>query len=278
MGRLTLWGMEQYDPGLLDGVQLPSGMNRENFIALLNEQVGPQYPYIQVPPILKTLITSWFETRQNDFQRMYDALYAEYSPIENYDRKEDRTLHTKHSGTDTDTNTLGTSTTVKRTGTESMATTGSEEVATTGTDETMRTGSTTTVTSGSDISEQSVSAYDATGYQAREKNQRTPNLTEKQTPDFTDIRTPDLKETRTPDITETRTPDLSDVSTNSGSDVKQTEYGHQEDGTETIRAHGNIGVTTNQKMITAELEMRMEYDLYGAIISLFERKFMSRVY
>lgn len=262
MGRMTLWGMQQYDPTLLDGIKLPEGMSVQDFITLLNYRVGPLYPYIQVPPVLKTLIGTWFTVRQYDFSQMYAALHAQYNPIENYDRTEDRTLNTKHSGTDTDTNTLGTKVVTNRTGTES--------VHTDGTDTTNRTGTEKTVETGTNSTENQVSAYDATGYTPREKSVNTPNL------DST--RTPNLTDTRTPDLTETRTPDLTDTSTNSGSDVKKTDYGHIEDGTEHSRVHGNIGVTTNQQMIESELEMRMRYDLYELIIQLFEREFISRIY
>lgn len=262
MGRLTLWGMQQYDPTLLNGIVLPEGMSVSDFTTLLNYRVGPLYPYIQVPPVLKSLIGTWFQTRQYDFSQMYAALTAKYSPIENYDRTEDRTLNTKHSGTDTDTNTLGTQVTVKRTGTE--------DVHSAGTESTTRTGTETTLDSGTSVTEQQVSAYDANSYVNREKNTQTPNLES--------TRTPNLTDTRTPDLTERRTPDLTDVSTNSGSDVKETSYGHVEDGTEHSHVHGNIGVTTNQQMIEAELEMRMRYDLYELIIQLFEREFISRVY
>lgn len=43
------------------------------------------------------------------------------------------------------------------------------------------------------------------------------------------------------------------------------------------RIHGNIGVTTNQQMIEAELELR-KYDLYQTIANMFEREFIVRVY
>lgn len=41
--------------------------------------------------------------------------------------------------------------------------------------------------------------------------------------------------------------------------------------------HGNIGVTTNQQMIEAELSLRV-YDLYDTIATLFEKNFLLQVY
>ena len=262
MGRMTLWGMQQIRPTLLQGVSLPQGMDREAFLQMMDYRVGAQYPRTQVPEILEGLITSWFRLRGAGFQRMYDALTAEYSPIENYDRTEERTDKLTHSGRDTDTNELGTSVTLKRTGTEEMAQSGTESRHTSGTDK--------TVQSGSDTTETQVSAYDADSYVPREKQTRSPGVT--------DLRTPDLTEMRTPDLRDVRTPNLTDVSTNSGADTKTTDYGHIEDRKETIRAHGNIGVTTNQQMIEAEVQMRIQWDMTDIIIGMFEQEFLSRVY
>lgn len=45
-----------------------------------------------------------------------------------------------------------------------------------------------------------------------------------------------------------------------------------------IRAHGNIGVTTNQKMIVAEIAMRHNHNLYNIILNDFITKFCLGVY
>lgn len=45
-----------------------------------------------------------------------------------------------------------------------------------------------------------------------------------------------------------------------------------------IRAHGNIGVTTNQQMINEEIKMRSTYNLYEIICNNFMDKFCLGVY
>lgn len=40
----------------------------------------------------------------------------------------------------------------------------------------------------------------------------------------------------------------------------------KETGTETLTRHGNIGVTTNQQMITSEVEMRNKYEFYQLLM------------
>lgn len=47
--------------------------------------------------------------------------------------------------------------------------------------------------------------------------------------------------------------------------------------THTGRVHGNIGVTTNQQMLTSELEFR-KYDFYESIIAEFKKMFCVGVY
>ena len=45
-----------------------------------------------------------------------------------------------------------------------------------------------------------------------------------------------------------------------------------------IKAHGNIGITTTQKMITEEIKMRVKYNLYEIICNDFIDKFCLGVY
>lgn len=58
-----------------------------------------------------------------------------------------------------------------------------------------------------------------------------------------------------------------------------SESTEKESGTRTTksRVHGNIGVTTNQSMINAELELR-KYDIYKEIAMEFEKDFLVQVY
>lgn len=68
-------------------------------------------------------------------------------------------------------------------------------------------------------------------------------------------------------------------STNTSADDNSTvNYGAVRDETEVLRAHGNIGVTTNQEMISAEEDMRVKYDLYAMIAEMFEHEFIVQIY
>lgn len=101
MGRITLWGMYQYEPKLFEGAVLPPLMNKEIFINYLMRKCGQLFPWQQEPHWLRTNISIWFQGHLEDFDRMYKAMTAEYSPIENYDRYEWSKRDYDNSGIDT---------------------------------------------------------------------------------------------------------------------------------------------------------------------------------
>ena len=157
MARITLWGIYQYDKTLFDNIVLPDGIDKDNLVSDIMRNSGDLYPYHQVPEYLKRNITFWFSRRLFDFDRMYKSLRMEYSPIENYDRIEDIKREYKDSGTDTETLTLGSSTTSSHTGTD------------------------TDSTQGGGSNEKGVSAYNEDGYTNREKDTETHNSNNTQT-------------------------------------------------------------------------------------------------
>lgn len=72
--------------------------------------------------------------------------------------------------------------------------------------------------------------------------------------------------------------DSDSTSTNtSGTDNHSTAYSGGDNREITIKAHGNIGVTTNQLMIEAELQIRRK-NLYDIIVNEFIDKFCLGVY
>lgn len=212
--RITLNGFYQYDPTLFDGVILPNGFDREEIISNIMRNCGDLYPYHQMPDMLKHNITGWFARRSYDFEKMYDTLHADYSPVSNYDRTEVTTRTSSNSGSDTETMTLGKTSTAKYTG--------------------------------SDTTEMQVSAYNTEDYANRER--------------------------------ETQNHGTTTTTTDSGSDSKVTSYGLSRSEREELRVYGNIGITTTQAMIEAEMELRSKYDLYNIITKMFEREFIVQVY
>lgn len=89
MSRITLYGFYIYsDKQLFSDAPLYERFNKEQLVELILAECGDLYTYHQQPDYLKKNITNWFTRKYEDFKRMYDALYSEYDPIENYNRYE----------------------------------------------------------------------------------------------------------------------------------------------------------------------------------------------
>lgn len=243
MARLTLNGMYQYEPTLFEGMILPTGYDTEALFAEIMKRCGQLYPYHQIPTILKADIRLWFSRNYLNFDRIMEALTAEYDPIENYNRVESWTRTPNL----TDKSTLSGADTVKASDKDTM------ERDYDHLKETLD-------YKGTDTRETEVSAFDSSNYQPSEKV--TDSRTNRQ-----DERDTDGKYTDT---------------TTYGRQDKTT-YGKVDtithNGTESYRSniHGNIGVTTSQQMINSELELR-KYDIYSDIANRFEREFLVQVY
>ena len=243
MARLTLNGMYQYDPTLFEGMVLPTGYDADALLSEIMKRSGQLYPYHQVPHILKADIKLWFSRNFLNFDRMMEALTAEYDPIENYNRIEAWTRTPNL----TDKSTLSGADTVKA----------SDKDTTERDYDHLKE---TVDYKGSDTRETQVSAFDSSSYQPSEKvtDSRTNRQDEKDT---------DGKYTDT---------------TTYGRQDKTT-YGKVDtvthNGTESYRSniHGNIGIVSSQAMVTSELELR-KYDVYSDIAARFEREFLVQVY
>ena len=160
--------------------------------------------------------------------------------------------------------------------------------------------------SGSHVTEEQVSAFNSSSYQNSTKTAETfgvdiagtsnPREDEKSiTGSYKDDRT----ETGSYKDDRTETGSYKDDRSETGSYKDDTVYGHkitldngktltrtyQDDrvdhkGKDTFEVfrHGNIGVTTNQKMIEEELELLRHFDIYGYIAELFETDNMLMIY
>ena len=89
MSRITLWGFYQYsDRKMFDNISLYEKFDKQVLIDLIMQQSGELFPFHQQPYYLQRNIENWFSRMYDEFKRMYDVLYSEYNPIENYDRIE----------------------------------------------------------------------------------------------------------------------------------------------------------------------------------------------
>ena len=84
----SIWGMYQFDNTLFDGLQLPEGLDRETVIDNILLETAQLEVYYSSIPFMKTAIEAWSKKKVFSWSKMWEALQAEYNPIENYDRME----------------------------------------------------------------------------------------------------------------------------------------------------------------------------------------------
>lgn len=256
-----------------------------------------------------------FTIYKESWEREWDALVtAEYSPIENVDGYVSETTETtgnktgKSSGTDTgtDNHAYSGSDSYSETGTDNTTHGGSDTETNTGTDVHALSGTDTQKNTGTqkDVNEnkngKSVTDNDIYGYNSSDaSNAGKSTTTVNQT--INDTRTDDLTQTLEHGQTDTETVNLSknneyNSSVNESIDKNSsTTYNHNIDetismshsGSDTedttgsekheLHRHGNIGVTTNQQMITEELELR-KTSFFDIVMRDIDRYLVLNVY
>lgn len=278
--EMSLWGLYNYDPSILTALWLPSELelDRDKFIqALLVDCLDLEVVYPD-PNFMRNAIRAWSYAMGDSWVRIKTALYASYSPIENYNRTE--TWNDSNSRTEkwTDGNTR----TSSDTDTSSQTVNGSDH--NTRTDDTKSvlngtTGHNGTVTGNNgSTTTQSAMAYNDNTWKGQTKEEVTANTSnttnETGSNNSTQTDTGTVKNDGTHNETTTGNVTRSGSVTDAGS--RDGTIG--DTGSRTGNVHGNIGVTTNQQMIEAELNLRVNNQLTYIIINQFKQKFCLLVY
>lgn len=87
---MNLINILTYNPGLFDGIQLPTDLSQEDVVNEILQECATMEPLYGDPELFHQMIIHWFKTRNYTFQRLYDTMYLEYSPLENAYRTETR--------------------------------------------------------------------------------------------------------------------------------------------------------------------------------------------
>lgn len=314
---LSVMGLYDADNTLFDMMSFPDGFTTEQKnivkenILIESAELEVLYPN---PYVMKTVIGVWSAKEKPYWDRVYRAALEEYNPIENYRRNETETItddrNEKHSGSDIESSSgnddvisTGKDTTT-RTGTEATAKTGTETDAKTGTEATAASGSdgqsgSSTVTethSQTDTVDNSITGYDSNTLVPHDQstttyghkvvtgssgsNTTTYGRTDTTTHNTTDTITHNTTDTLTLNTTET----LDHDTTNSTVYNKKNTFSHGEEikhegsSSRSVLAYGNIGVTTSQEMLTAEMEVAKIIQVVPIIIESFINRFCLLVY
>lgn len=307
MGRaanLSPLGLFNWDKTVFDLMQIPSALDRETLINNLLAETAELEVLYPNPVVFKNLVGVWSAKQLDIWNRLYATTQYEYNPIENYNRHEtgsdSGTGRTMHSGTDTTTETSTHGGTDGRT--EAITTGGKDTLDMSRRDGGTETEATTynTSTGGSDIVTGSdtkghwIAGYDSLPVsadddglvkQTRDQDDATTTTQYGKTEQGTGSSTTTFGKTETnkDETTYGKTENVQETKTY-GETVNKTgglTHGEQvatsNEGEHTLHAHGNIGVTTTQKLIREQRSIDL-FNIYDIIIEDFKMRFCILVY
>lgn len=286
MALKTLNQMLTDNPNLLSFVVVPESAQEDLSAATLKTAIirrcGDVEPYYQKTADFVLFGSMWFSTHGFLFDHALEVWNATYNPIENYNRLEDETVTgtretsgantDTHSGTDTKTTSDTVSGSDTHSGTDTTTTSGSKSgsEAHTGTD---------TLTDNV-TRETEIAGFDSSTYQ--DANKETESGTHATA--HGETITTSGQENGSESVAHGEVITKAEQSSGSealahGHKIETETEGTEE--TETTRAshiHGNIGVTTSQQMIEAELALADKFWIYDYIASAFETDNFITVY
>ena len=251
--KTTLIGQENYlqttNKSLFDYMGLPSGIDKNILTNNILMRSGEFEALYADPTLNQQLIAIWANRYYDTFNRWVKALKVEYNPLENFNRHE----------------IIKDLTGEKEKGSNKSDITGTDSNNTTLTHDTTVTAETTY---DSKIETDDITDFDEAAY-----NEATPSPKTKTTLDGEVNRSgSDTTETTTSgDDTTDSSGEMSRSTTGSNEVNKDTTY------TRDANLYGNIGVTTSQQMLEAELNVGY-WNIYERITDLFLREFCLLVY
>ena len=306
MGRavnLSPLGLYRWDQTIFDLMQIPEELDKDTLVDNLLAETAELEVLYPNPVVFKNLVGVWSAKQIDIWNRLYATTQYEYDPIENYNRYETGSTGgagtTTHSGTDTSTESTafggtdgrteatmhgGTdTTTIQRAegGTQGEQATG--QLATGGSD----------VVTGTDTKGHWIAGFDSTPSgtndglvkQTRDEDSASTTTQYGKTESTTGSNTTTFGKTesgsdataygKTENITEQRT--YGQTVSKMGGVTHGEQVRTSEEGSHSLHAHGNIGVTTTQKLIREQRDIDL-FNLYDIIIEDFKMRFCILVY
>lgn len=254
-GNMSPLGLYEWDSTLFDLFVIPDALDKPTLINNLLSETAELEVLYPNPTVLKNLIGVWSYKNLDVWNRLYATTQYEYDPIENYNRMEtgsdSGTENTTHGGADGRTESIVDGGTEGETSTSTVANSGTDTATGTDTKGGWIAGY-DSLPSGTD---------DGLVKKTRDQDDNSSSMTYGKTETGNGSKTTSFGKTE--NITEQKT---------YGETVAGTKSGQH-----TLHAHGNIGVTTTQKLIREQREVE-KFNLYDIIIEEFKMRFCILVY
>ena len=278
MGRtanLSPMGLLNWDSTIFDLFQIPSQLDRETLINnILAETMELEVLYPN-PTVFKNLLGVWSSKQLDIWNRLYATTQYEYNPIENYNRYEEGSDSgsgsTRHTGTDT------TAETTAHGGTD--RTTRENELGGSDAYETNTTHSGEDGDTGASDSAHWIAGFDSvpSGTDDGLVKQTKDSETAQNRHDYGHVVDETGETTYGKTESETGSTTYGKTETKNGSMTHGETITTENDGEHELHAHGNIGVTTTQKLIREQREVD-KFNLYDIITDEFKMRFCILVY
>lgn len=283
--------LNQHNDDLFKLLTVPSGIDKD----VLTENIllrGGEFEVLYSDPIfMQNAIGAWSRKWQRTMQKWIDALSIDYNPLENYDRYEQwHDVENKKNETErllnhndnrtldySDDRTIDTKNSMLR----NLRDAEDRDLE----DKETRDYSDTTTYDKTIVTEREVSAYDSSSYQPAEKTTETDSngnnveVKAEGTDTFDHTGTDIFNHTGTEDFSNSGTDNVKHSGSDNMAHTGTIKDEGKEDNT-TNRAghvHGNIGVTTSQQMLEAELNLA-KWNIYENITDLFLTEFIIPIY
>lgn len=256
----TLWGMEQYfkykEQSLFDEIRLPEGVDKQTLVNTILVESGEFEVMYTDGDFLKVAINTWFERKYNMIDRWIKAINIDYKPLENYNRIEKWT--DKANGTTSNNGSKNSKT--NNSGSDNGTNTNKETIDNTAS-------SSTSIGPQTTSDETKVSAFNTDTYTPSQKDESSIGARTDSTSD-TGKTTTDGTYTKNNAYTNEST--VVDTTTDSGTSSNNSEHSGE--------IYGNIGVTTSQQMLEAEMTLWGKIDIYRDTAEMFVQDFCIMVY
>lgn len=102
---LSILGLYKHDPQIMQGLQVPAGMDRDALISYIMMDCAELELVYPSWEIMHNLIALWAQARLHSWERLFNSTVQSYNPIHNYDRFEDWTDNRHSTGTQQRTST-----------------------------------------------------------------------------------------------------------------------------------------------------------------------------
>ena len=262
LAKITLFGMyrwmQQSEDDLFSELEVPDGIDASGLVQTILSK-GAEFEVLYGDPeFMQSMIGVWSHRWYPTFDRWYKALSIDYNPLENYDRMEEwsdagsknKTGNAKTDSISASSNTISNNETQTDNGHMSTA------------------DSSYTKAEHDSTNEHQVSAYDSSTYQPENKDILSGDDT---VTNSSSASVNTNKNDRSIAGSTTASNASSAHSINDNTEKEQQASAH------TGRTHGNIGVTTSQQMLQAELDVA-RFNLYDEMADLFLQEFCVYTY